>query len=169
MKKAMLFIVALMFSVGVNAATLHLSMAGAGFASQDVDTASGSTVLGGGAVSEGPGTWFSQFNLYSEEDTYVKIEWSFNPKSNFTSAQLGFTSESDYPFYTTLIDITGDYSFTVFLAAGVNYAVDIINATRDVFKYDVSVSAVPVPAALFLFAPALLGFLGLRRKSAVAA
>tara|TARA_R110001583_G_scaffold41891_1_gene133121 strand:- start:15106 stop:15675 length:570 start_codon:yes stop_codon:yes gene_type:complete len=28
-----------------------------------------------------------------------------------------------------------------------------------------NVSAVPVPAALFLFAPALLGFLGLRRKS----
>ena len=28
---------------------------------------------------------------------------------------------------------------------------------------------VPVPAALFLFAPALLGFLGLRRKSSVAA
>ncbi|MEW5011830.1 MAG: hypothetical protein AB1Y22_09740 [Cycloclasticus sp.] len=29
-----------------------------------------------------------------------------------------------------------------------------------------SVSAVPVPAALFLFAPALLGFLGFRRKKA---
>ncbi|PHS31862.1 MAG: hypothetical protein COA95_05085 [Methylophaga sp.] len=28
----------------------------------------------------------------------------------------------------------------------------------------ITVSAVPVPAALFLFAPALLGFLGLRRK-----
>ena len=38
-----------------------------------------------------------------------------------------------------------------------------------ILKYDVSVSAVPVPAALFLFAPALLGFLGLRRKTAVAA
>ncbi|MBL1322076.1 MAG: spondin domain-containing protein [Methylophaga sp.] len=30
----------------------------------------------------------------------------------------------------------------------------------------VNVSAVPVPAALFMFAPALLGFLGLRRKAA---
>lgn len=169
MKKAMLFLVALMFSVGVNAATLSLSTAGAGFASQGVDVASGSTVLGGGVVSEGPNSWFSQFNLSSDVDTYVKIEWSFNPKSNFTSAQLGFTTLGDWPLYTTLIDITGDYTFTVFLAAGVQYAVDIINATRDVFKYDVSVSAVPVPAALFLFAPALLGFLGLRRKSAVAA
>ncbi|PHS32642.1 MAG: hypothetical protein COA95_02490 [Methylophaga sp.] len=31
-------------------------------------------------------------------------------------------------------------------------------------RLDTGVSAVPVPAALFLFAPALLGFLGLRRK-----
>jgi hypothetical protein len=29
----------------------------------------------------------------------------------------------------------------------------------------VTVSEVPVPAALWLFAPALMGFLGLRRKS----
>ncbi|MEC9411244.1 MAG: hypothetical protein VX829_01050 [Pseudomonadota bacterium] len=27
-----------------------------------------------------------------------------------------------------------------------------------------SVSAVPVPAAIFLFAPALLGFIGIRRR-----
>ncbi|MFT7235088.1 MAG: hypothetical protein ACI9QV_000659 [Methylophagaceae bacterium] len=33
----------------------------------------------------------------------------------------------------------------------------------------VTVSEVPVPAALFLFAPALLGFLGLRKKSKLAA
>ena len=29
---------------------------------------------------------------------------------------------------------------------------------------DIQVSAVPIPAAALLFAPALLGFLGLRRK-----
>jgi len=51
----------------------------------------------------------------------------------------------------------------------VYYAVDIIDATSSILKYDVSVSAVPVPAALFLFAPALLGLLGMRRKTAVAA
>lgn len=36
-------------------------------------------------------------------------------------------------------------------------------AKLDNFQY--SVSAVPVPAAAFLFAPALLGFMGLRRKA----
>jgi len=35
--------------------------------------------------------------------------------------------------------------------------------------YNLTASAVPVPAALFLFAPALLGFFGLRRKAALAA
>jgi len=38
-------------------------------------------------------------------------------------------------------------------------------AYLDNFRYGDSVSAVPVPAALFLFAPALLGFLGFRRKA----
>ncbi|SFK20547.1 hypothetical protein [Methylophaga sulfidovorans] len=169
MKKAMLFVVALMFSVSVSAATLTLDGFSSFNASQEVSVSSGSTVLGGGYVTEGPGTWNSLFNLSSNEDTYAKIEWSFNPESNFTNAQLGFTAEGDYPVYTTLLNIMGDYSFVVFLEAGVEYAVDIINASRNVFKYDVSVSAVPVPAAVFLFAPALLGFLGLRRKSAVAA
>jgi hypothetical protein len=36
----------------------------------------------------------------------------------------------------------------------------------DNFTFKSSVSEVPVPAAAFLFAPALLGFLGLRRKAA---
>lgn len=169
MKKVMLFITALLLSVSVNAATLTFGTQSASNASQSVDVASGSTVLGGGVVSEGAGTWSSLFNLYSDVDTYATIEWSFNPTAKFTSGKLGFTSEADYPVYTTLIDITGDTSFTVFLAGGVNYAVDILDAARDVFKYDVSVSAVPVPAALFLFAPALLGLLGLRRKNAVTA
>lgn len=166
MKKAMLFIVALMFSVGVNAATLTLSKEAVGFASQDVDVSSGSVVLGGGTVSEGPGTWFSSFNLKSDTNTAVKVEWSFNPQANLNFGTLVFGAFGG-PY--TYIDITGDTSFTAILTAGVEYVLDIVDATRDVFKYDVSVSAVPVPAALFLFAPALLGFLGLRRKSAVAA
>jgi len=41
----------------------------------------------------------------------------------------------------------------------------LANAFIDNLRFSSSVSAVPVPAALFLFAPALLGFLGLRRKA----
>jgi len=39
------------------------------------------------------------------------------------------------------------------------------DAVNDFALASVSVSAVPVPAAAFLFAPALLGFMGLRRKA----
>jgi hypothetical protein len=35
----------------------------------------------------------------------------------------------------------------------------------DNISVNASIGAVPVPAALFMFAPALLGFLGLRRKT----
>jgi hypothetical protein len=36
--------------------------------------------------------------------------------------------------------------------------------TMDDFTYDSNLSAVPVPAAAFLFGPVLLGFVALRRK-----
>ncbi len=35
----------------------------------------------------------------------------------------------------------------------------------DFYINTMNVSAVPIPAALFLFAPALLGFIGLRRRT----
>jgi len=41
----------------------------------------------------------------------------------------------------------------------------IFNNARLSVDYNAIPNAVPVPAALFLFAPALLGFLGLRRKA----
>lgn len=172
MKKAMLFVVALLFSVGVNAATLNLTGIGSSGASQSVDVNNNSTVLAGGTVGESA-SWYSQFDLTSDTDTAVKVEWSFNPFSALDSAVLVFSQISGpggiYVGSTQYFNITGDFSFTAFLTAGLYYAIDIVDATSNILKYDVSVSAVPVPAALFLFAPALLGFLGLRRKTAVAA
>jgi hypothetical protein len=172
MKKAMLFLVALMFSVGVNAATLTLTGIGSSGATQSVDVNNNSTVLAGGTVGE-VGNWNSQFDLTSDTATNVKIEWSFNPFTALTGATVKFGEITGpngiyLPGAQTFV-ITGDFSFTAFLAANVFYGLDIIDAASNILKYDVSVSAVPVPAALFLFAPALLGFLGLRRKSAVAA
>jgi hypothetical protein len=172
MKKAMLFAVALLFSVGVNAATLNLTGVGSSGATQSVDVNNNSTVLAGGTVSESS-SWGSAFDLTSNTDTAVKVEWSFNPFTALDSAVLVFSQISGpsggYVGNTQYFNITGDFSFTAFLTAGLYYAVDIIDATSNILKYDVSVSAVPVPAALFLFAPALLGLLGMRRKTAVAA
>ncbi|WP_330110252.1 hypothetical protein [Methylophaga thalassica] len=172
MKKAMLFLVALMFSVGVNAATLTLTGIGSSGATQSVDVNNNSTVLAGGTVGE-VGNWYSEFDLISDTNTGIKVEWSFNPFTALSGATIKFGQISGPSGYylpgAQTFAITGDFSFTAFLTAGVYYGIDIIDAASNILKYDVSVSAVPVPAALFLFAPALLGFLGLRRKSAVAA
>jgi hypothetical protein len=40
-----------------------------------------------------------------------------------------------------------------------------VNDEASVYMDVEGVSAVPVPAAAFLFAPALIGFMGLRRKA----
>ena len=55
------------------------------------------------------------------------------------------------------------------LAGVVHEIVISVNSVTGPGQLNVQVSAVPVPAALFLFAAALLGFLGLRRKAALAA
>ena len=56
------------------------------------------------------------------------------------------------------------------LGKGYNFLVHLpLYLANDEFYINKLNAEVPVPAALFLFAPALLGFLGLRRKSSVAA
>ncbi len=55
------------------------------------------------------------------------------------------------------------------ITAGSNSGVETYTLDNMRYGLHTDPSAVPVPAALLLFAPALLGFLGLRRKAAVAA
>ncbi|MFW5427319.1 MAG: hypothetical protein ACKE8G_00740 [Methylophagaceae bacterium] len=83
-----------------------------------------------------------------------------------------------YDSLNNLIGSTGQISLTnlmTFVAAGFQNVSSLVISrgngwfTMDDFTYDGNVSAVPVPAALFLFAPALLGFLGLRRKATTVA
>jgi hypothetical protein len=66
----------------------------------------------------------------------------------------------DWVVYSFLVKGVGNDILT-FAANGLD---DKLGGSLDA----VSVSAVPVPAAAFLFAPALLGFMGLRRKAAKA-
>ena len=169
MKNAMLFCIALLFSVSASAATLNLSTVSAnGGANQEVTVNNNSTVLAGGTVSSA-GSWESLFDVVTNVDTPVRVEWSFNPSTSLQSAQLVFGQVNGFgggfigP--TTIFNITGDFIFTAVLTAGAVFGVDIINATSGILEYDLSISAVPVPAALWLFAPALMGFFGLRRKA----
>jgi hypothetical protein len=168
MKNAMLFCIALLFSVGANAATLDLSTVSSSGASQEVTVNNNSTVLAGGTVSSS-GTWESLFDVVSDSDTPVRVEWSFNPSNSLANAQLAFGEISGpggiFVGAPTIFNITGDFIFSAILTAGTFYGVDIFNATSGILEYDLSISAVPVPAALWLFAPALMGFFGLRRKA----
>jgi len=168
MKNAMLLCIALLFSVSANAATLSLSTVGSSGATQSIDLNNNSTVLAGGTVASS-GAWESLFDVTTDVDTPVRIQWSFNPSTSLNAAQLAFGLVSgpggNYVGTPTIFNITGDFVFTALLTAGSFFAVDILNATSGVLKYDLSISAVPVPAALWLFAPALMGFFGLRRKA----
>ena len=164
----MLLCIALLFSVSANAATLSLSTVGSSGATQSIDLNNNSTVLAGGTVASS-GAWESLFDVTTDVDTPVRIQWSFNPSTSLNAAQLAFGLVSgpggNYVGTPTIFNITGDFVFTALLTAGSFFAVDILNATSGVLKYDLSISAVPVPAALWLFAPALMGFFGLRRKA----
>jgi hypothetical protein len=167
MKKAMLFFVALLFSVNVNAATLSISTSGSSNATQAVGLNNGAVVTASGTANvDERDTWTSFFDVYTDVDTYAVIEWSFNPESAVSSAHLGFATGGGLPL-EFLVD--GNESHIGLLTAGTVNSVAFLMVTSTALAYTVSVTAipaaVPVPAALFLFAPALLGFMGLRRRA----
>lgn len=56
-------------------------------------------------------------------------------------------------------------TFTLLSDATVQFFINDSNYGDNIGGMSLNVSAVPIPAAAFLFAPALLGFMGLRRKA----
>ena len=72
MKNAMLFCIALLFSVGANAATLTLSTVGSSGATQSIDLNNNSTVLAGGTVANSV-VLESLFDVQTDVDTPVKV------------------------------------------------------------------------------------------------
>lgn len=163
MKKAMLLFVTLLFSVSINAATLSISAAGSDNATQAIGLNNGSLVTASG-VTQG-GEWYSDFDVFTTADTKAIVEWSFNPDSAVSSAHLLFNNGgADQDFF-----VDGTFSQMVLLSAGLNNFVDFFQVFSTPLAYSLSVTAVPVPAALFLLAPALLGLLSLRRKQVLAA
>ncbi len=86
------------------------------------------------------------------------------------SASDGLTVKfGDYEY---TFNLASNAVWTTFLISSVNVnegdKLSFMHAGGDnigIMLDNVSVSAVPIPAAAFLFAPALLGFMGLRRKA----
>lgn len=156
MKKAMLFFVALLFSVGAHAATITISDLGG-----TNSTYIGAFPNGGPLATAALGTAGTKFahsvNVNVDKDGDYRVEWGFDPAAQLLTADLSGA--------VTAMNIADNFVTTVFIAAG-DHIFNIVGLTKENgMTYNLSVSEVPVPAALFLFAPALLGFLGLRRRT----
>ncbi|EMR14343.1 hypothetical protein MPL1_00045 [Methylophaga lonarensis MPL] len=163
MKKAMLFFAALLFSVSAHAAVLDLT-------TFDNDVANNTTNL---AIVNNPTGAFS-FNavnttgsfsmghvVVAAVDTMAKIEWSFNQSADLITAQI--SKGGDFLMVET---ITGAGTvFTMMLLAGQTYFFDIIGEAKAGMTLTLGITAVPLPAAVWLLAPALLGFFGMRRRA----
>jgi len=168
MKKVMFLIVGMLFASSVNAASLDLSTFDQDVASNATNVAIYDNAVE--AVSFNTIGEAGQFSLghhiVAAVDQWVNVEWSFNKQENFLSGDISKGGSFDLVQAVT----SAGYNFNMFLIAGANYYFDIVGISGgNPLTATLTVSAVPIPAALFLFAPALLGFFGLRRKAAVAA
>lgn len=172
MKKTMLFFAALLFTFNVNAASL--SLVGADGNAGTVVNGSGDVVTANWSANGTGGTTISDsFTASTDVATTGTLSLTFNPLIPRTSVSIfdGVTTSMldvvrvgslGVLEYTWMLEAATDYVISVMIgrgAAGSNYDL----------RLDSGISEVPVPAALWLFAPALLGFLGLRRKAKTSA
>ncbi|WP_288356390.1 hypothetical protein [uncultured Cycloclasticus sp.] len=198
MKKVMFLVVGMMFASSVNAASVNFYNSLATFeathfsgsleqfedatlnAGLSITSSNGSVSYSGGVMqdrltrSSGNSTTFefgSAVNAFGGIfDLGVAgfgqgIEFTiqaFQGSSEVLSQQ--FTGNGFFGFITDASNLFNKVIFTAGSSSG-----SAETYTLDDLHYGLHTAAVPVPAALFLFAPALLGFLGLRRKAAVAA
>jgi len=178
----MFLLVGMLFAASVNAATVNII-------NDEVDV---NAAVSGVSPSHDPaGMTFTLYNdgsnAWADGDFHIgtavttdttgdyAVEWSFNQANDFSGGYISQGENSFAPGYG-IADypqaINGAYSYVINLIAGNTYFFDILGKGLSGLNITLTVgtvSAVPVPAALFLFAPALLGFFGLRRKAAVAA
>jgi len=156
MKKVMFMIVGMLFAVSVNAASLNL-----------INT------VGSASIDPASGQWVaaSETNFSAPADIFELQVIGGSTGLNFTGDLTPDTITSSFEVFSgnTLLkglygNATDSFAFHLFAAAG-TYTIKVFS---EVTGYHFAI-ATPIPAALFLFAPALLGFFGLRRKAAVAA
>jgi len=171
MKKVMFMIVGVLFAVSVNAASLTITETTGTF---------------GGSIN-GNGT--DEVHVVSEQIRNTSIEHIFRVENtgattasafrlwvsgdaNAASNIDNFSVTVDGFEIATLLTAYNIYGVGVYnsllIAAGDFVTVVVKGDFTNSASYDLTL-ATPIPAALFLFAPALLGFFGLRRKAAVAA
>jgi hypothetical protein len=145
------------------------------------------TYSGGAAVSQIAAG--QQFPNQSYNNVGNTIETTFGLAANTFTPEVGITGSSykgNVSGSTTTItsDIAYDYlsihlggynvffHFATLVATNTNFNLTVSKTQgtkggglSNYRAYNAGVSEVPIPAAVFFFAPALLGFLGLRRKA----
>lgn len=166
MKKTLFFITALLFSISANAASIKVTpTVTSPYTITNNDTNNVSVVA---TYSAFVGAFLLTTGVTSDVDTLVKFDFSFNNlpatpgKVTFSQPISGMIT----PVETFAITSSG-LTFTRMLFAGQTAFFNPMPGAAGSFNLSIAAlpSEVPVPAALFLFAPALLGFLGLRRKA----
>ena len=101
-----------------------------------------------------------QFWEYSyESSTNNNWTWSFYDSSNSLLGTKAYTNTGDSSLQSMSLLSLGYNNVATVQLSHLNGWMNLDNLTYS------AVSNVPVPAALFMFAPALLGFMGLRRKA----
>ena len=167
MKKTMLFFAALLMSFNASAASLTLvgdagNKGMVGFGSGEVVTASTSSLAGGTMVSDA-------FTVTSDTAAFATLSLTFNPLAPTTAVSI--FDGNIIGLSITKIGSLGILEYTWMLEAATEYVINIfigkalVGSNYDLRLTTEGISEVPLPAALWLFAPALLGFLGFRRKA----
>lgn len=176
MKKVMLFFITLLFTATVNGASINLAKVGVTAGTILLNNTA--SVLATGALVDTnkkyDRPYAAFFDLNVDADTGVDLGLQLLPLTDvsFDLFRLrdGGGAAGIVEDFAILSGIVGNESMGSFLAlASESYRIVIRSAAQKTYNWTASVSEVPVPAALFLFAPALLGFLGLRRKASLAA
>jgi len=174
MKKVMFMIVGMFFSLSVSAGSMVLTNT---FDSSDDLPANPAVVSGlntAVSIHADSGAFLTGSSIDDSWNMFVTDDvpgWNFGITSNQDASPFTATISDGSGVLATFNGITGDILFYYnFLTSGeFTLRVFGVASTTGQTSYDVDINEVPVPAALFLFAPALLGFFGLRRKAAIAA
>jgi hypothetical protein len=162
MKKVMFIFIGMLISFSASAATLTLTDTGVA----GISTITNNNAQYVDALTTTSGNFSDNWGLVANGgDAYVTItvdgfDEPVNSISLFSAAAPLVALVSD-----SIPELTNIFSVTFLLSEGVDYLLNIEGTGGT--GYILSAET-PIPAALFLFAPALLGFFGLRRKAALA-
>ena len=167
MKKILLATIIFGLSAQVNAATVNLNA--------KLTTLSNAVVLnltaGTYNVSPFAGT-YTAWNAWNNTEGCTNgddcsVGWINNYSIMTPTETINIFTSSTYKYQTQQLALLSALSttFTLSSDSAVKFFISDSNYGDNAGGMSLNVSPVPIPAAALLFAPALLGFMGLRRKA----